>query len=206
VDGFFELMAHFVAVGKTRRGPYITGYKKLVIPCYDATRSASVAGGSLSNGITDFHEVFIPSGPDIIGQKVPPIFPKKKLRGIITRETNMNNEFIRQYKRISKSCQGDFTGKEGDLKEVLIRLLGDFPKEMAREVVDYFLKGESFEEEVQKGADLLELHNGDLNGSETVFSREDWEYIKELVNAYSDELDMEWMTFAMQFLLDNRIL
>ncbi|MDC7221821.1 MAG: hypothetical protein PQJ59_17955 [Spirochaetales bacterium] len=118
----------------------------------------------------------------------------------------MNNEFIRQYKRISKTCQGDFTGKEGELREVLTRLLGGFPSEMAREGADYFLPGNSVEEEVQKGADLLDLHNEELEGDKAYFTAEDWNFLKELINAYAEDLDMEWVAYAMQFLLDRDLL
>ncbi len=118
----------------------------------------------------------------------------------------MNNEFLRQYKRISKTCQGRLEEREGELREALVRLLGGFPRDMALEGADYFLRGESWEEEVQKGADLLDLHNEEFDAPSSVFDREDWAFLKELVNSYADELDMDWLTYFMQFLLDRSLL
>ncbi|MDC7223438.1 MAG: hypothetical protein PQJ60_06820 [Spirochaetales bacterium] len=118
----------------------------------------------------------------------------------------MNNEFLRQYKRISKACKGDFSGGTEELKEVLIRLLNGFPRDMAREGADYFLPGLNVEEEVQKCADLTDLHNEELESSQTVFTGEEWTFLKELINAYAEDLDMEWVAYAMQFMLDRNIL
>ena len=118
----------------------------------------------------------------------------------------MNNEFLRQYKRIGKACRWDLTGKNGELKEALVRLTGGFPEDMAWEGVEYFLPGENTEEEVQKGADFLDLHNKELNGDASLFTGEDWLFLKELVNDYASEMDMEWVAYFMQFLLDRKIL
>jgi len=118
----------------------------------------------------------------------------------------MNNEFLRQYKRISKSCQGQLDQKGDELREILARLMNRFPAGMAREGAEFFLKGEAWDGEVQKGADLIDLHNEELNGESCTFDREDWVFIKELVNSYADDLDMDWLTYSMQFFLDMGII
>ncbi len=118
----------------------------------------------------------------------------------------MNNEFLRQYKRIGKACGWDFSGKEGELKEVLVHLTGKFPEDMSWEIAENILAGENLELEVQKGVDIQDLHNGELNESQSVLTEKDWQFLKEIVNVYAAELDMEWVTYFMQILLDREII
>jgi hypothetical protein len=65
MDHFFELMARFVAVGKSGGRSYIAGYQELVIFGNDAPGSPPVTGCPFRYGVTDFHKIFIPTGPDI---------------------------------------------------------------------------------------------------------------------------------------------
>lgn len=118
----------------------------------------------------------------------------------------MNNEFLRQYKRIAKAHSGDIYRMLPDLNDTLVRLLSPMPEEMALELADYFLKEEDFEERIQRCADLVDLYGEDIDINESVLSRDDWLFIKELVNSYGGELDMDWVAYFMQFVIDMDIL
>lgn len=117
----------------------------------------------------------------------------------------MNNEFDRQYRRISKKHQGDFTAMEEDLMEALTSSLRKFPEDMRAEFVTYFFD-DLKEDDVARMLDLVDLHDEELDGDKTVLTMGDWTLIKNLVNSYAEDLDLEWVTYLMQFILDKGVL
>jgi hypothetical protein len=62
---FLELMAGFIAVRQPGRRPNVARDKVLVAFGNDAAGTSPITGGSFGNGIADFHEVFVPTGPFI---------------------------------------------------------------------------------------------------------------------------------------------
>lgn len=118
----------------------------------------------------------------------------------------MNNEFLRQYKRISKNHGGDFDKMTEDLIEMLAKLLGSFPETMRDEIADYIIMDSANEEDLQRAADVVDFHNEELNIEESVLTDRDWNYIKEMINSFAAKLDMDWVTYAMQTFLDKGVI
>jgi 5'-deoxynucleotidase YfbR-like HD superfamily hydrolase len=118
----------------------------------------------------------------------------------------MNNEFLRQYKRVSKKHSGELSKMIPDLKELFSSLLKDFPSDMVFDLIEKFIKDDSSENDIQRAADIIDLYNEELDGENSDLSLEDWFYLKELVNSYAEDLDIEWVAYVMQLLLDKNIL
>jgi hypothetical protein len=72
---FFKLVSRFIAMGQSSGCPDITGYQKLVILGNNAAGSPPVTGCPFRNGVTDFHKILIPTGPDIRAFRHNDFFP-----------------------------------------------------------------------------------------------------------------------------------
>ena len=118
----------------------------------------------------------------------------------------MNNEFLRQYTRISKKHSGNMPAMINDLKEQFTSLLRDFPNDLAIDLTEYFIQENSTEEDLQRAADVIDIYNEELDGEVTVLTNDDWIFLKEQINSSAMDLDIDWVAYFMQFILDRHIL
>ncbi|MDA3850778.1 MAG: hypothetical protein PF447_05855 [Spirochaetaceae bacterium] len=114
----------------------------------------------------------------------------------------MSNEFVKQYKALrKKNPQEEFENLKEPLKESLERALPPFPEAMVQEFWQYFMEDAEKEEDLEKAADLVDFCNDSLEVQRSVLEEGDWLFIRDTVNLFAMDLELEFVTYVMQVIL-----
>lgn len=74
---------------------------------------------------------------------------------------------------------------------------------MGQELFDYCLGSGSFEDRhAEKLGDMVDLFAMGYDSGYNQLGDEDWDYLKELVNAYALDMDMDVVTYVMQHVVE----
>ena len=93
-------------------------------------------------------------------------------------------------------------GITADLRETMVRL-APIPQDMAEEMADFFLTEPVDEEILYKSEEVLEVLTGDWRPADSALTDDDWDFLRELVNAWAPELDMDVVTDVMKLIVDR---
>jgi len=116
----------------------------------------------------------------------------------------MTNEFMRQYRHIKKkNPQAGFEEIKPELREVLDRSLPPFPEAMVEEAWLYFLQPLTEPDELEKAADFVDFCNSNLEVDQSVLEENDWLFIRDLVNMFAMELDLDFVSEVMTVMVDK---
>ena len=115
----------------------------------------------------------------------------------------MEGELTRVWRRIKKRRGWeDSAGIAADLQESMAKF-SPVPPDMADELADYFIGDPVDEQTVYKCEEVLELLSGSWKDQESALNHEDWIFIRDLVNLWAIELDMDIVTAVMQAVVDK---
>ncbi len=115
--------------------------------------------------------------------------------------------FVEQIQKLQKKHSYAYSpAYEQDVRALFLRLLGG-DKQIGRELFDHVLKeGRIGEEEILRLGDMVDLFTQDYDRNISSLGPEDWEFIKDLVNAWAAEMDLELVTSIMQEVLNEGLL
>lgn len=113
------------------------------------------------------------------------------------------NDFERSCKQVRK--KHDYkNGPElrEELKDLFAGSLGQ-TDEMALDIFEYILPSDDLEDlHVQRLSDMVDLFQMNYEEGYNKLSLEDWRYLKDLVNGWALEMDMDIVTYVMQNVVD----
>ncbi len=113
----------------------------------------------------------------------------------------MNGDHSRAYKRLKKKNGWDNSeATAAELRETMIRL-APVPLGMAEELADFYLGNPLGADAVLKSDEILELLGGTWAPEDSLMEIDDWEFLKEQVNAWALEMDMDIVTDVMKFVV-----
>jgi len=115
----------------------------------------------------------------------------------------MNGDLSRAYKRLKKKNGWDDTDRTAkELKETMIRL-SPVPAGMAEEMADFYLNDPIDSDAVYRAEEILELLTGSWIPEDSKLGIDDWDFLKEQVNAWAVEMDMDVVTDVMRAVVSN---
>lgn len=115
----------------------------------------------------------------------------------------MEGDLVRAYKRLKKKYGWDDTEQvDVELREDMIRF-APVPQEMGEEMADFYLSSPLDDEKVWKGEEILELLAGSWASENSVLADDDWNFLKELVNVWALDMDMDVVTDVMRVVVDR---
>ncbi len=115
----------------------------------------------------------------------------------------MDGDLSRAWKRLKKKNGWDDTkGIATELRELMIRF-APVPPGMAEELADFYLPVPVDEDAVYKSEEILELLAGTWAHEESMLEEDDWEYLKEQVNAWAPDMDMGIVTDVMKVVVER---
>lgn len=113
------------------------------------------------------------------------------------------NEFERSCKQLRKKYNFENSPElNEELKELFIKSLGQ-PEDLALDLFDFVLDGKDLEDSnVIRLSDLVDLFQMNYDDSFNNLAKDDWVYLKDLVNGWALEMDMDIVTYVMQNVVD----
>jgi hypothetical protein len=115
----------------------------------------------------------------------------------------MDGDLARAWKRIKKRRGwDDSAGIAADLRDVMIRC-SPIPHDMAEEIAAFFLDEPIDEESVYKSQEILEILEGTWISRDSALTDDDWDFLKEQVNAWALDMDMGIVTGVMKLVVDR---
>ena len=114
-----------------------------------------------------------------------------------------SNDFNRNCKQLRKKYKYECTNEfMNDLQELFVKALGQ-PEDFSLELMEYCCPGNLPEDRhFDKLADMVDLFQMDYDESFDRLEQEDWAYLKELVNSWAMDMDMDIVTYIMQLVVD----
>lgn len=110
----------------------------------------------------------------------------------------MNGDLSRAWKRLKKkNGWDDAEGIALELRETMIRL-SPVPTAMAEEMAAFYLFNPVDADAVYKSEEILELLCGTWVPENSVLETDDWDFLKEQINAWALEMDMDVVTDVMK--------
>ncbi len=110
----------------------------------------------------------------------------------------MNGDLSRAYKRLKKKNGWDNSEAiAAELRETMMRL-APVPMGMAEEMADFYLGKPLDDDVVFKSDEILELLSGTWSSENSLMEIDDWDFLKEQVNAWALEMDMDVVTDVMK--------
>lgn len=115
----------------------------------------------------------------------------------------MDGDLYRAWKRLKKKRGWDDSdGIAAELREMMVRF-SPVPAGMAEEMADFYLPVPVDEDAVFKSEEVLELLSGTWVPQNSVLEDDDWDFLKEQVNAWAMELDMDVVTDVMKAVVEQ---
>ena len=103
----------------------------------------------------------------------------------------MDGDLSRAWKRLKKKKGwDDAEGIASELRELMIRF-APVPPGMAEELADFYLPVPVDEDAVYKSEEILELLAGTWVPEDSMLEEDDWNFLKEQVNAWAPDMDMD---------------
>lgn len=89
-----------------------------------------------------------------------------------------------------------------DLSELFVNAIGE-GEDFSLELFDYCLKSDSVEDkDIERLSDMVDLFLLDYNNDYNRLALEDWVFLKDLVNVWALEMNMDTVTYIMQQVMD----
>ena len=115
----------------------------------------------------------------------------------------MDGDLARAWKRLKKKYGWNETDRIAlEIRENMARF-APVPKDMGEELADYFLPSPVDEESIYKAEEILELFSGTWIPVDSALADDDWEFLKEQVNAWAVEMDMDTVTDVMRAVVER---
>jgi hypothetical protein len=115
----------------------------------------------------------------------------------------MEGELTRAWKRLKKKNGWDNEAKtESDIRELMIRF-SPVPRGMAEEMADFYLPSPLSQDALCKSDEILELLTGSWAAQGSCLEEDDWEFLKEQVNEWAPEMDMDVVTSVMKAVVER---
>ena len=115
----------------------------------------------------------------------------------------MDGDLSRAWKRLKKKNGWDDTeGIASELREMMIRF-APVPPGMAEELADFFIPEPVDENVIYKAEEILELLSGTWVPENSVLEEDDWKFLKNQVNAWALEMDMDIVTDVMKVVVNR---
>ncbi|MBN2655499.1 MAG: hypothetical protein JXR86_00455 [Spirochaetales bacterium] len=116
----------------------------------------------------------------------------------------MESPFYRGLKKIKKN---HFAGKgndvEAEIKEMLYRNL-DVDDSICDDIFFRYCAGaENLFDSAEILADIVDLFNCQYDEETDPLTEDDWVYVRSIVNASADEMDMNVITYIMRLIVDR---
>jgi hypothetical protein len=113
-----------------------------------------------------------------------------------------SNDFTRSCKQLRKKYKYECTDEfKNDLQDLFLRAMGQ-PEELSLELMEYCCPGDYMEDQnFDKMADMIDLFQLDYDETYDRLEPEDWSYLKELVNSWAMDMNMEVVTYIMQLVV-----
>lgn len=116
----------------------------------------------------------------------------------------MESPFYRGMKKIRKNHFAGTAGDvERDIKELLYKNM-DVDEAVCDDIFfRYCSERENIFDSMEILTDIVDLFNGDYDEDADPLGEEDWLFVRNLVNACAEEMDMETVTYIMRFIVDR---
>ena len=117
------------------------------------------------------------------------------------------NELIRQVKQLrKKNPEVSFEDMKKPLYQTLERVLPPFPEAMVEEAWQYFILPAGNFDDLERAADFVDFCHDNLELDRSVLTEEDWLFIRDLVNMFAQELELDFISFVMGVILDKGLI
>lgn len=115
----------------------------------------------------------------------------------------MDGDLSRAWKRLKKKKGwDDAEGIASEIRKLMIRF-APVPPGMADELADFFLPDPVDENVIFKAEEILELLAGSWAPEDSVLEEDDWIFLKEQVNAWALDMDMDIVTDVMKVVVER---
>lgn len=115
----------------------------------------------------------------------------------------MEGDLLRAWKRLRKKYGWDDRENiTAEIREMMVRIAA-VPSGMAEEMAEFYLPEPVDEDAVFKSEEILELLSGSWTSENSVLEDDDWDFLREQVNAWALEMDMDVVTDVMQAVVEN---
>lgn len=115
----------------------------------------------------------------------------------------MDGELSRAWRKIRKRRgHDDPSGAVTDLRGIMSSLVPG-PPAMGDEIAEFFLGDQADDESVYKADEVLDLLAGIALPDESLLDMSDWEFIRDTVNGWAEELDMRIVTDVMRRVVER---
>lgn len=115
----------------------------------------------------------------------------------------MNGDLSRAYRRLKKKNGWEDSGKITSEMKAAMRKLSPVPEAMAEELADFYLQDPVTADALNKSEEILELLNGTWGAENSILESDDWDFLKEQVNAWAIDMDMDVVTNVMKAVVSN---
>ncbi len=116
----------------------------------------------------------------------------------------MESPFYRGIKKIKKSYYNDKSiDFEKDIKELLYKNVPIAESILEDLYYKYCSGSENVFDSAKSLSDVVELFNCDYDEVNDPLKEEDWIYVRNIVNASADELDMDTVTYIMRLIVEK---
>ncbi|OQX29368.1 MAG: hypothetical protein B0D92_04020 [Spirochaeta sp. LUC14_002_19_P3] len=115
----------------------------------------------------------------------------------------MNGDLFRAWKK-SKKNRGreSYQSMAADVREVMARLI-PAPRAMAKEIADYFITVPFDEDVLYRAEEIVNLFTAEWSREDSLLNDGDWDFIKEMINAWALEMDMDIVTNVMRATVES---
>lgn len=114
----------------------------------------------------------------------------------------MKNDLYRAWKR-SRKVRGWENQEDiaNDMKKLMLKLL-PIPQGMAEELADFYWSIPIDEATVYRAEEILEVFYAEWSEEETVLNDEDWDFLRDLVNAWALDMDMKVVNDVLRIVVE----
>jgi hypothetical protein len=115
----------------------------------------------------------------------------------------MEGDLLRAWKRLKKKHGWDDTENiTAEIRAMMIRI-ASVPLGMAEEMADFYLPEPVDEDAIYKSEEILELLAGSWVPDNSILEDDDWDFIREQINAWALDMDMDVVTDVMKAVVEN---
>ncbi|MCG8453763.1 MAG: hypothetical protein MI717_11330 [Spirochaetales bacterium] len=115
----------------------------------------------------------------------------------------MNGNLHRDWKRIRKARgYEDEQGIAEELREVFVQM-APLPQDMGEELALRFLSEPVDDEVLYRTEEVLEVLDGQWTAQDSALRDDDWAYLRDLVDSWATELDMDVVTSVMRVVVER---
>lgn len=116
----------------------------------------------------------------------------------------MESPFFRGLKKIKKNFYAGITKDiEADIKELLYKNVRIDESICDDLYFRYCGNSDNIFDSAVTLSDVVDLFNGEYDEGNDPLEEEDWIYVRNIVNATADEMDLELVTYIMRLIVDR---